>query len=67
MAEQTRRYLVHKHFYMFVDQCESLEKLRVELGEKNVSPILRQIIDEFLSKNKDSQLKIMKRGIEAKS
>lgn len=58
MAEK-KRIKVHKHFYIFLDQIESLEELRRRTGGVDVTKIVRKALDHFLKIDKDKQLKII--------
>lgn len=54
-----KRIKVHKHFYIYLDQVESLEELRKKTGGVDVTKIVRKALDHFLKLDKDKQLKII--------
>jgi len=55
----TKRIKVHKHYYIYLDQVESLDELKKKTGGVDVTKIVRKALDHFFKLDKDKQLKII--------
>ena len=60
MIKEKGRVLVHKMFLLSTSHIGSLEKLKGDIGTKNIVPILRGIIHNFFTLPKEKQTKIIK-------